>query len=232
MFKEFFRKIKQTKLQKSLERGLKDIKEGKVHSYESVEEMIKKDEQWRKTYPVLNFFKQIYYEIFFRIPNRIEGFFFNVKYFIQRGKRGYADCDLWGFDTYLARIIVDGITEIKKSKYGIPRIVFKNSDKGYKDGSFDEKTMDFVDKRYKNILNEIIWTFKTYQECHQGNLLVPPLNKYYTDKELKQSKDFCNRINKTVRNIDGPYKMISEEDFKRYLNGWKLFKDYFSALNY
>ena len=32
-----------------------------------------------------------------------------VKYFLQRGWRGYADCDIWNFDHYLSRLLADGL---------------------------------------------------------------------------------------------------------------------------
>jgi len=31
-----------------------------------------------------------------------------IKWFIQRGKRGWADCDAWDFNTYVAGIIKEG----------------------------------------------------------------------------------------------------------------------------
>ena len=44
----------------------------------------------------------------------------NIKYFWQRGKRGYSDRDLWGFDHFLATVIRDGVRDINKIKHGWP----------------------------------------------------------------------------------------------------------------
>jgi len=43
------------------------------------------------------------------------GFMFKkIKYFIQRGKRGYSDRDLWDFRDYLCEIIPKGVRRYKK----------------------------------------------------------------------------------------------------------------------
>lgn len=41
-----------------------------------------------------------------------------IKYFIQRGKRGYAENDLWSFDDYLCDIIPLALRELKKRSSG------------------------------------------------------------------------------------------------------------------
>lgn len=51
---------------------------------------------------------------------RIKNFPRKVKWFIQRGKRGYADCDLWNFDTYLEKIISKGLRELSRTTHGYP----------------------------------------------------------------------------------------------------------------
>ena len=37
-----------------------------------------------------------------------------VKYFLQRGWRGYADCDIWNFDHYLSILLADGLKVLAK----------------------------------------------------------------------------------------------------------------------
>ena len=44
---------------------------------------------------------------------KVKDFFREIKWFIQRGKRGYADCDVWDFDSYLSRVIANGVRELK-----------------------------------------------------------------------------------------------------------------------
>lgn len=45
--------------------------------------------------------------------------------FFQRGKRGWADADTWNWDTYLARVIAEGVTHIEKHSMGTPYPFFE-----------------------------------------------------------------------------------------------------------
>lgn len=46
-----------------------------------------------------------------------------IKWFIQRGMRGYADCDVWDFDEYIARVLVGGLKKLKEDSYSYPASV-------------------------------------------------------------------------------------------------------------
>jgi len=43
-----------------------------------------------------------------------------VKWFIQRGCRGYADCDVWSLDGYLLRVIPSALDQLRKECHGHP----------------------------------------------------------------------------------------------------------------
>lgn len=43
-----------------------------------------------------------------------------LKWFYQRGKRGYADCDVWAIDSYLSRIIPPMLKQFKSVTNGYP----------------------------------------------------------------------------------------------------------------
>lgn len=43
----------------------------------------------------------------------------NIKYWIQRANRGYADCDVWSGDTYLARQIAGILTWLVENGHGV-----------------------------------------------------------------------------------------------------------------
>ncbi len=64
---------------------------------------------WQKTYwPVKRFIKDI--------PWKIK----QVKFFYQRGKRGYADCDLWSLDYYITKIMIQALKQFKNNHGGYP----------------------------------------------------------------------------------------------------------------
>ena len=43
-----------------------------------------------------------------------------IKFFWQRGRRGFADCDWWGMDYYLVSIILPMLKELRKNIHGHP----------------------------------------------------------------------------------------------------------------
>jgi hypothetical protein len=76
----------------------------------------------------------------------IRNMFMEVKWFIQRGKRGYADCDIWGFDTYLARVISEGCKQLKDSAHSAPTRL---------SGHLAATQSDIAIKRWSRILEKI-----------------------------------------------------------------------------
>ena len=73
--------------------------------------------------------------------------FRRIKYFIQRGMRGYSDEDLWDFDGYLSTIIAPAVRHLSKNSHGCPSDLFD------KDKKNDEC------HRWKEILEEIAQGF-------------------------------------------------------------------------
>lgn len=43
-----------------------------------------------------------------------------VKWFFQRGKRGWADCDTWNFDWYLSNVIIGGLEYFRDNNHSYP----------------------------------------------------------------------------------------------------------------
>lgn len=43
-----------------------------------------------------------------------------IKWFYQRGKRGYSEADTWSFDTYLAQVIAGGVGRLSERNFGYP----------------------------------------------------------------------------------------------------------------
>lgn len=44
----------------------------------------------------------------------------NVKWFIQRGRRGYADRDVWSIDWYLCNWMPQALADLKRTTHGYP----------------------------------------------------------------------------------------------------------------
>ena len=43
-----------------------------------------------------------------------------IKYFIQRGKRGFSDEDVWDFNYYLSNVISKGLRQLAENKISYP----------------------------------------------------------------------------------------------------------------
>ena len=202
-----------------------DIFQGEI----SIE--IKKSEkltkEWDEYHPILRFFQCFYYEIKrkFDIPGDTCR---EIKWFIQRGRRGYSDRDIWGFDFYLSEIICGGINELKNQVHGVPgEIAEKFKDKN------DSDSIDIAMIEWKRILGEISWTFETSIKI-QENDLIP----VFDERKRKQADKFVKSLNmpqkeedKLFKDLpDVHYNIMSKEDTKRYKNGWKFFKQYYYGL--
>lgn len=72
----------------------------------------------------------------------------DFRWFIQRGRRGYADCDLWSFDTYLADVISKGVIHLRDTTHGYP--------------------MDLSEDKWTEILTTISEGFSQDKFSHNG----------------------------------------------------------------
>ena len=164
---------------------------------------------WLKVHPILDFLQNCHYEIGWKlkIPEEI---YDEIKWFIQRGKRGYSDRDVWGFHYYLADVIFNGIKDFKKQVHGVPCDIPKKI--GEKHSSKLRKSI----KEWKRILGEIQWTFKTVKKIDNGNWILVE-----NEKQRKRIKSLKFRKK---------YHIMTKEECKRYNEGWKLFKKYFYNL--
>lgn len=44
----------------------------------------------------------------------------DIKWFIQRGRNGYSDYDLWSFDSYLSKVISKALIQLRDKGHGYP----------------------------------------------------------------------------------------------------------------
>jgi len=91
-----------------------------LYEFKSMEEWRRIEEEWKTKHPILYILREFYYILYrffnnelFMIPKRI-------KWFCQRGWRGYSDCDVWSFDGYLAEIISKGCIHLSKTTHSYP----------------------------------------------------------------------------------------------------------------
>jgi len=74
----------------------------------------------------------------------------NIKWFIQRGRRGYADCDVWWLCTYLSEWLPKALRQLAKETHGAPNDLFDGT------GERWEKVLETMAQGFeaRNIIDE------------------------------------------------------------------------------
>lgn len=72
-----------------------------------------------------------------------------VKWFVQRGSRGWADSDVWSVDWYLLKILPPMLRRLKNTKNGIPAGIIEDHD-----------TNGQAEARWDKVMDELIEGFE------------------------------------------------------------------------
>ena len=116
-------------------------KSQKFEKYNSIEELLEQINKERTIW------SDIYYFLW-RVWDKIKRTPKQIKWFIQRGKRGWADCDVWGLNSYLAEVISGSVKKLKKIHNGYP------------DG--------FEEEEYEEVLENISNSFKEFLQVQES----------------------------------------------------------------
>jgi len=134
---------------------------------------------------------------FLNIPYNLK----RLKWFYQRGKRGWADCDWWSMDYYLAGIIIPMLKELKANTISYP---------GVRDASTPEK--------WDALLDEMIEGFEAAQRVLE--------DEYY--KEV--SGDSIEAIRNATPGEIRKWGELNLADQKLFYKNGKLFIKWFFDL--
>lgn len=158
------------------------------------------------------------YRFFNQIKNFPNNTYYEIKWFVQRGVRGYSDRDLWEFDGYLSRVIKEGCIWLRMNQHGVPILC------GYEDYEADEKQFTNMKIEWAGILWNMIDTFSYAQEILDARLYYQPSRKYSKKRAEKYNKIWIDWKHKPVP------RAMTKEKCKRYEEGWKLFQQHFFDL--
>jgi hypothetical protein len=105
----------------------------------------------------------------------------NINYFFQRGIRGYSDCDLWNFNSYLNKVILEGLVWLRANKHGYPATPDPAKNNEY----------DYNEERWNIILDEMIQGFAIMNKCLSSGELeyMPSISDEDRDKINKEWKE-------------------------------------------
>lgn len=191
-----------------------------------MKEANRRSENWTRLHPILDFLQSYYYEV--GRKSKIPGDTYrNIKWFIQRGKRGYSDADIWGFDYYLSEVIVKGLKDLQKQVHGSPCGTIGTQSISIEDKDTKEIT------EWKKIIGEIIWTFEATSKIQEHDWMFVS-----DERRRKTMENYVKRLNTPQKEEDKLFKdlpdkhyyLMTKEDTKRYKNGWKLMQKYYFDL--
>ena len=112
-----------------------------------------------------------------RMIHKIKMFFKGIQWFIQRGKRGYSDRDLWCFWDYLCEIIPPAMRWYKENASGCST------------GLYDDFAVNDECWRWNLILERIAKGFEAIQELDDDEIdLSEPAKKELKQKFVKGMK--------------------------------------------
>ena len=159
--------------------------------------------------------------------------YYNIKYFIQRGKRGYSDFDLMDMDIYLLDLIPNMLKNFKNKKDGFPS--------------------DLDEESWNNILKEMIEHFEKanlsttdfenpYLNIYYESVVDPWFNKVLKPqiKTIEKGKqnfitldmstpEECKDLEKLYKNAEKEKKEYLQKNLEQ---GFKLLVNYFHYLWY
>jgi len=135
-----------------------------------------------------------------------------IKWFIQRGWRGWADCDAWGWCSYNAQVNKEVLMHLKKIKHGVPNGMFTYWPD--EDDGPPNTTIKRGEKRWDMIMGEMIFAF--------GQLSDDNLIDWYKNRDDNRWADFMRKYPEQ--------KLQTENDVKRIKRGLKLYCKYYGSL--
>lgn len=149
-----------------------------------------------------------------------------IKWFIQRGRRGWSDRDVWGLDDYLSGWLPDALRRLKEKKQGVPGAMFETEDCG-KDGNVTEDGMVRGEARWNAIMDKMIAGFEA-DAAMQDGIYEKELGSYPMDRPSGVSAGAWEKTKKersaSSRKLDEHYAAIWEEGaalfIKHYRSLW------------
>lgn len=150
-----------------------------------------------------------------------------TKWFIQRGRRGWADCDTWSLDDYLDGWMPAALRYLRDHKHGVPMSAFPNDAQYIKaDGNHTDEAFAVAEARWDAILNEIIAGFEASRRAQDG-LYEKELGAYPLHRPDAISKtDWKALTDERFQKSQA----LDAADRKKFVESMKLFVEHYYSL--
>lgn len=151
----------------------------------------------------------------------------DIKYFIQRGRRGWADCDVWSLDGYLNSWLPDALRKLKKDKHGVPNSVVEPEDCG-EYGSVTEEGMERAVARWDAIMDKMIAGFEANKRLQDG-IYEDELGSYPLDRPSGVSADAWLKVKSNrsaaITVLEARDKVVSDEGLALFIKHYQSLWD-------
>jgi hypothetical protein len=155
--------------------------------------------------------------------------YYEIKYFIQRGRRGWADCDTWSLDWYLCQptMMSAALRHLKAHKYGTPISMFPTEPQYIKEcGNPTDEAHDIALVRWDATMDQMIAAFDAAWRIQDG-LYEEELGSYPMDRPKGVSKADWHKVGD---DHNAASRLLEARDQKIFEEGMALFVSNFFSL--
>jgi hypothetical protein len=149
----------------------------------------------------------------------------DIKWFIQRGRRGWADCDVWSLDDYLNGWLPAALRRLKEKKHGVPNSVVEPEDCD-EHGGVSEAGMERAVARWDAIMDKMIAGFEADKRMQDG-LYEEELGQYPLTRPSGVSADAWLKVKD---NHMAAERVLTERDKAIAEEGLALFIKHYHSL--
>lgn len=113
----------------------------------------------QQVFSKIKWYEKIYFW-FYRRYYAVVGLPREIKWLFKRAFLGYADCDVWGLDDYLASWLPQAIRHLKKNQTGCPQSLYKKyGEKGHREWQkvLEKMALGFESHTKISNLEYVVW---------------------------------------------------------------------------
>lgn len=179
--------------------------------------------QWEKDYPLEHWFEEKIEKGLWWPTYRFLDKYFNfvqhyreIKYFFQRGIRGWSDRDTWCFCSYIARVNKEAITHLKTHRSGWPCGMFEFTE--FRNPTPEEDKQ--AKEKWIGILNDIIFAFQAAENISNQD--------WYEWNE--KTEDYYKKLREENPELYKDTRLMNREETERMKKGFALYAEHFFSL--
>lgn len=207
-----------------------DKDKNKGYTWEEMEAELERKRLAKKWYN--HAWDWIWFKILLHLkPSEIKWQCRRLKCFFIRGKKGWSEIDVWNLHDYLSTVISESSKDLLNGYAGFPTMVLPDDyDPCDEDKEKQKRIEEESKKKWEAIVNTISWTFDVNKKLSNSQWYMVRREDYNTEKKYQNYLNFCNDMVTNYNTPDDPHHLMTDEEIKRWEEGWEYFKKYYFCL--